>query len=180
MKVIGVLLSTRPGSGSGAMVRAFLRGAEEAGHETELISLGGNQFSGCIGCHGCKKPGVESCVLKDAMTDYLQSVPTADAVVFGAGNYMGWPQGQAWDFLHRHFCLSLGIGSKSGSRLPAGKKLYPCFSQGVPVEDMYRERYEQFVSSFRDWGFDLQDMLISSGPTAKAMEEKAYELGKNL
>lgn len=180
MKVIGVLCSARPGSGSGAVVREFLRGAEEAGHQVQTVVLSSGNFGGCTGCHGCKKSETGACVRRDAMTPYLEALPQADVVVFGAGNYMGWPQGQAWDFLHRHFCLSLGIGAASGCRIPAGKKLFPVFSQGVPVPDMYRARYEQYLAPFQDWGFDIQEMLIASGPTAEAVKLQAYELGKNL
>lgn len=180
MKVIGVICSGRPESASGGVVREFLRGAGDGGHQTEMVVLTGDNFGGCTGCHGCKKNNSGACVRQDALSAYLEALPQADVVVFGAGNYMGWPQGQAWDFLHRHFCLSRGIGAASGCRIPAGKRLFPVFAQGVPVADMYRERYEQFLAPFRDWGFDIQEMLISSGPVAESIKKQAYELGKNL
>lgn len=180
MKVLGVCVSTRSGSGSAEVVKEFLKGAAEAGHETRLVVLTNGNFNGCTGCHACKKPGIETCVQKDAMTEYLQAVPEADAVVFGAGNYMGWPQGQAWDFVHRHFCLSLGIGSTSGTRIPEGKKLYPVFSQGVPVPDMYMERYEQFLAPFKDWGFVTDKITVTCGPLKEKVLQEAYETGKNL
>ncbi len=180
MKVIGVICSARPGSGSGAVVKEYLRGAEEAGHETTLLELTNGNFNGCTGCHACKKPGITTCIQKDAMAAYLQAVPEADVVIFGAGNYMGWPQGQAWNFLHRHFCLSEGIGASSAPRIPVGKKLIPVFSQGVPVAEMYKERYNMFLEHFNDWGFDIQDMLVACGPKAEEVKQTAYEMGKNL
>ena len=180
MKILGVYCSARPGSGSGEIVKEFLRGAAEVGHETQLVILTNGNFNGCTGCHACKKPGITTCIQKDAMTEYLTAVPTADVVVFGAGNYMGWPQGQAWNFLHRHFCLSEGIGASSGSRIPVGKKLYPVFSQGVPVPEMYMERYEQFLSPFKDWGFVTEKILVACGPVKDKVLAEAYELGKGL
>lgn len=180
MKVIGVICSARPDSGSGAVVREYLRGAEESGHETLTVVLKTGNFSGCVGCHGCKKNDSGNCIQKDALTPYFEALPQADVVIFGAGNYMGWPQGQAWDFLHRHFCLSRGIGATSGCRIPAGKKLIPVFSQGAPLPELYRERYNQYLATFRDWGFDIQDMLITAGPIADAVKQQAYQLGKDL
>lgn len=176
MKIIGVACGPIPGQSAG-LVKEVLRGAEEAGHQTVYIS---GKFSGCMGCHACKKNENGACVLKDALSTYFEELPDADAVVFGAGNYMGWPQGQAWDFVHRHFRLSKGSRSNSGCYIPAGKKLIPIFAQGVPVVEMYKERYEQFLSPFKDWGFVTEEILVTCGPKAEEMKQKAYEIGKNL
>lgn len=178
MKVIGVAISTKKGSESTALVKEVLRGAAEAGHETELFVLTHGKFHGCTGCHLCKEPGAAGCIQKDALTPYFEALTGADAVVFGCGNYMGWPMGQAWDFVHRHF--SLNAKMFSDCRIPAGKKLIPCFSQGVPKPELYRERYEAFLAPFKDWGFVQEEMLISCGPTKEEMLKKAYETGNNL
>ena len=53
MKVIGIACSPLARSSSLRAVEEFLRGAGEAGYETELIKL--NDLKGCIGCQGCKK-----------------------------------------------------------------------------------------------------------------------------
>lgn len=179
MKIIGVACGPIPGQ-SAAVVQEYLKGAKEAGHETVYITLPNGKFHGCTGCHACKKSDTGACVQKDAMTPYFEALPDADVVIFGAGNYMGWPQGQAWDFLHRHFCLSIGIGSTSGCRIPAGKKLIPVFAQGVPVVDMYKERYQQFLAPFQDWGFVTEEILVTCGPKAEEIKNKAYEMGKSL
>lgn len=178
MKVIGVACSARNGSESAALVKEVLRGAQEAGHETELFVLTYGKFHGCTGCHLCKEPGATGCIQKDAMTPYFEALPDADVVVFGAGNYMGWPNGDAWNFVQRHF--SLNAKMFSDCRIPAGKKLIPCFSQGVPKPEMYKERYEALVKPFQDWGFVQEDMLITCGPMKEEMLKKAYEMGMRL
>lgn len=178
MKMIGVACSGRTGSASAAVVQEFLRGAEEKGHQTELYVLKNGTFGGCTGCHACKKEGMEGCVLRDALTPYFASLPDVDVVIFGAGNYMGWPQGQAWDFMHRHFSLNRQI--HSDCRIPAGKKLIPVFSQGVPNVELYRERYTQFVAPFKGWGFEIQPALVTCGPRQEEMKQAAYEMGKAL
>ena len=54
MNVIGVTCSCLPKSLSQKAVKAFLQGAEEAGHHTLLVPIG-KGLSGCTGCHACKK-----------------------------------------------------------------------------------------------------------------------------
>ena len=56
MKIIGVTCSCLPKSLSQRAVKAFLQGAEEAGHEVLLVPIG-KGLSGCTGCHTCKKAG---------------------------------------------------------------------------------------------------------------------------
>ena len=105
MKVIGIACSTMARSNSLRAVEAFLKGAAEAGHETELIKIS-KDLNDCIGCQGCKK-GEGLCVQKDVLTRYFELLPEAGAVVMGAGNYMGYPQGEAWTFMNRHYCLTM-------------------------------------------------------------------------
>ena len=54
MKIIGVTCSCLPKSLSQRAVKAFLQGAEEAGHEVLLVPIG-KGLSGCTGCHTSKK-----------------------------------------------------------------------------------------------------------------------------
>ena len=53
MKIIGIACSSLARSSSRKAVEAFLKGAAEAGHDTELILLG-KDLHGCTGCQGCK------------------------------------------------------------------------------------------------------------------------------
>ena len=69
MKVIGVACSCLARSNSLKAVEAFLKGAAEAGHETELIRLD-RDLRGCIGCQACKKEGAGLCVQKDVLTGF--------------------------------------------------------------------------------------------------------------
>lgn len=60
MNVIGVVCSCLPKSQSQKAVKAFLQGAEEAGHSVLLVPIG-KGLSGCTGCHACKKAGQLLC-----------------------------------------------------------------------------------------------------------------------
>ena len=49
-KVLIVSTSLRAGSNSDILARECARGAKEAGHEVEYISLKGKKIEYCIGC----------------------------------------------------------------------------------------------------------------------------------
>lgn len=178
MNVIGVTCSCLPKSLSQKAVKSFLQGAEDAGHSVQLISLN-KGFCGCTGCHACKK--IDSfCVQKDALRPYFDALPDAGAVVFGAGIYMGYPQGEAWAFMNRHFCLHDTVSQDARCRIEAGKKLYPIFAQGAPDNPKYRENYEELLRPFDNWGFDRMKPLVITGQDSEDAIQKAYELGRAL
>ena len=52
-RVLIVSASPRVNSNSEALAIAFAKGAREAGHEAELISLRGKTVSFCRGCFVC-------------------------------------------------------------------------------------------------------------------------------
>ncbi len=178
MKVIGIACSSLARSSSLKTVEAFLQGAAEAGHETELIKLG-DDLHGCTGCQGCKK-GDGFCVQKDVLARYFELLPQADAVVMGAGNYMGWPQGEAWTFMNRHYCLSLGVGPDRTIKIAPGKKFFAVFAQGNPDEGFYRKSYDALCAPFEGWGFQRQPMLVVTRNNLDEKVKEAYALGKAL
>ena len=62
-KILIVSASPRVNSNSEALAKAFARGAQEAGHETELISLRGKTVNFCRGCFVCQEK--QRCVIHD-------------------------------------------------------------------------------------------------------------------
>ena len=178
MKVIGIACSSLARSTSLKAVEAFLKGAAEAGHETELIKLGEN-LHGCTGCQSCKK-SEGFCVQKDVLARYFELLPEAGAVVMGAGNYMGWPQGEAWTFMNRHYCLSKGMGEDRVIKIEPGKWFFPFFAQGNPDEAFYVDHYDPVTKPFEGWGFRRQPAFVITRASAEDKIAEAYELGKAL
>ena len=178
MKIIGVTCSCLPKSLSQKAVKAFLQGAEEAGHEVLLVPIG-KGLSGCTGCHTCKKLD-GFCVKQDALRPYFDDLPDAGAVVFGAGIYIGYPQGEAWSFMNRHFCLHDRVGPEAKCRIGPGKKLYPIFAQGAPDNPEYRANYEALLRPFDGWGFERMEPIVVTGQTCEEAVHRAYELGRAL
>lgn len=59
----------RPKGNIAQLIECFVKGAEDAGHSIETISLIKNEVKGCIGCNACRygKP----CIQKDAFNEIV-------------------------------------------------------------------------------------------------------------
>lgn len=53
-KILIVQGGGRANGNTAQLAKAFMKGAQEAGHEVELVSLNNVQVNGCIGCNACR------------------------------------------------------------------------------------------------------------------------------
>lgn len=86
MKITILNGSPRKGGNTETMVNEFVRGASEAGHETEIITVGNMNIRGCLGCQYCFSHDGQ-CVQKDDMQIVLDSIDQTDMVVFASPIY---------------------------------------------------------------------------------------------
>lgn len=98
-RVLVISTSLRQNSNSQMLADAFAKGAAEAGHLVEQVSLRGKDLRFCQGCLVCQKLG--RCVLKDDMPELLQKLHDADAVAFATPIYYYEMSGQMKTFLDR-------------------------------------------------------------------------------
>ena len=77
-KVIVISTSLRTGSNSDTLADMFIKGASDAGHNVEKISLAGKTIAFCKGCLACQKLG--KCVIDDDANTIMQKVLEADIV----------------------------------------------------------------------------------------------------
>lgn len=86
MKNILILSSSpRKGSNSDLLCEEFMKGAIEAGHMVEKITLREKNIHPCLGCEACQN--THSCVQKDDMADILDKMIKADVIVMGTPVY---------------------------------------------------------------------------------------------
>lgn len=87
MKVLGIAGSLRPKSNTLEYVEKALGVFNEAGLETELISLRGKEIKPCNGCYDCVKKGY--CTIKgDDFDEILEEMRTAEGLILGSPVYL--------------------------------------------------------------------------------------------
>ncbi|MCH5279786.1 MAG: flavodoxin family protein, partial [Christensenellaceae bacterium] len=103
MKAIAVNGSPRKGWNTDMLLQEALRGASDAGAETELIQLSDLTFSGCQSCFACKRAGAETgrCMWKDDLQPVLDKILSADAVFMGSPIYLGNVSGLMYCLMER-------------------------------------------------------------------------------
>lgn len=98
-KVFVLSTSPRRGGNSETLADAFIKGAEEAGHETEKVCLYDRQIGFCKGCLACQV--TEKCVIQDDVENILERMKTADVIVFATPVYFYEMSGQMKTLLDR-------------------------------------------------------------------------------
>ncbi len=98
-KVLIISTSLRKTSNSDILADEFIKGAKDAGHDVEKISLRGKKLGFCIGCLSCQKTG--KCVIKDDMEEINQKIHDCDAVAFATPIYYYEMCGQMKTLLDR-------------------------------------------------------------------------------
>lgn len=181
--VLGIVGSPRAEGNTAVLVREMLRGAAEAGAETQCIVLNELTYRGCQGCYECRTQ--ECCIQRDDATPVLYDLAGADVVILGTPNYMGEMTGQLKLFIDR-FCAFMN--PDYSSRLTGGKRLGLVFTQGDPNGERYARYYAGVADSMRFLGFTgpcatlVAAGLGAPGQAADDAElmAKAYAIGREL
>lgn len=102
-KILIVSSSLRTGSNSELLAREAERGASEAGHEVESLSLKEKDLRFCEGCLVCQKTG--KCIIRDDMDGMIGKVRDAEVLVFVTPIYYYELSGQyRWNRRRRKLC----------------------------------------------------------------------------
>lgn len=94
----------RANGNTAQLVAAFARGAADAGHAVEVVSLDEVQVNGCLGCNACRfgKP----CVQKDGFNALAPKIRAADLLVFASPLYFWTLSSKLKAFIERFYCLA--------------------------------------------------------------------------
>lgn len=98
-KVFILSSSLRPDSNSERLAREAGRGALEAGHDVEVLSLAGRDINYCKGCMACHR--LLYCPIQDDANDLIKKVQEADVIIFATPIYYYDISGQLKTFLDR-------------------------------------------------------------------------------
>lgn len=134
MLILGVAGSPRRSGNSEILLDEALKGACEAGAQTEKIVLCTLRYSPCISCGRCEETG--DCILEDDMQGLYELIGRADAMIFASPIYFysvsAWAKGaidRSQALWSRKYVLKdprynagkkgyfIGVGATKGARL---------------------------------------------------------------
>jgi len=139
MKVLGIMGSPRIGGNTDLLLDEALRGAREAGAETEKLVLDRLNIIPCKEIYQCSKDG--TCPLKDDMASLYQKIEEADVIVAASPIFFYTVSPQMMQFISRcqalwarryilkqvdtplKMGLFIGVGATKGAKLFDGPKL---------------------------------------------------------
>lgn len=79
-KILVISSSLRNNSNSEMLAKQAAKGAQDAGHDVEFISLKDKTLNFCKGCLACQK--TMKCVIKDDASEICEKVGNADVLIF--------------------------------------------------------------------------------------------------
>lgn len=97
--ILVISTSLRKGGNSETLAKSFAEGAEQAGHNVEIISLAGKTINFCRGCLACQK--TQKCVINDDANEITDKMLKADIIVFATPIYYYEMSGQMKTLLDR-------------------------------------------------------------------------------
>ncbi len=163
MKIVTILGSPRSKGNSATIARQLADTAKDLGAETAIYELNQLSYRGCQGCHACKTT-LDHCVLKDDLTEVLDAVRTADAVVLATPVYFGDVTGQYKTYLDRTFSYFKPdfLTNSSPSRLEP-KKLVFILTQGNPDEKIFADVFQRNKMFLTMLGFNDIRLIRACG-----------------
>jgi multimeric flavodoxin WrbA len=177
-KVLVITTSLRARSNSDRLAEELIRGAADAGHDVERISLKGKEIRFCIGCLACQK--TQKCVLKDDAAEIAEKVKNADTLVFVTPIYYYEMSGQMKTLLDRLNPL-----------YPSDYRFRKVYILTTAAEDE-ESAPEKAVSGLQGWvdcfeKAELAGSLFCGGISdageangKKEEQDEAYRFGKSL
>ncbi len=160
MKIVAIWGSPRSKSNSSGLAGKILEKAKDLGAETEVFALNKLHYKGCQACETCKTK-LDHCVLKDDLTQILEAIHTADAVVMASPNYFGEVSGQFKSFFDRTYSF---LNPDFTCRLNPGKSSVFVFSQGQTNLNLYADVYPRYEMWLKRFGFANNYLLRMNGP----------------
>lgn len=157
-RIIGINGSPRR-KNSNEMLDFALRGAESRGAKVERFDLGKLNFSGCKSCFACKLNGGKSfgrCALRDDLTEVLDKILKADALILSAPIYWGDVPGMVRNLLERLWFPGLTYKADSSIAYDKPVKVGLIYTMGMPDLSQVQHIVDDQVGTFR---FILRDTV---------------------
>ncbi len=182
MKVVAINGSPRRGGNTEIMLNAVLEPLKEAGVETKIIQVGGQNIHGCRGCWACGKLANRKCAFNDdIVNDILEDLFTADAIIWGTPSYYGNMTPELKALIDRAGIVASANGKlfrhKAGAAVIAERRGGGSFIQASIHEMMLMSEMIIPGSTYWNFGFGRDKGEVSSDAEAMA---NMKNLGENI
>lgn len=107
MKILVLNGSPRLNGNTMHMVKAFKKGAEDAGHSVDIENVAHMNIHGCLACEYCRTKEKAVCVQKDDMQKLYQKILEADMLVFASPIYYFTLSAQLQSVIHRTYAIDV-------------------------------------------------------------------------
>lgn len=164
MKIVSLLGSPRPKGNSSTIANLFCESAEKNGAQTQTFALNKLSYRGCQACMTCKTK-LDRCVLKDDLTEVLDSIRDADVLVMATPVYYGEVSSQMKGFIDRTFSYLVPdyITNPNPSRLSPGKRMVFIQTQAQPDEKQFSDIFPRYDYFFKWYGFNNNILIRGLG-----------------
>lgn len=179
-KIVILNGSPRRNGNTSALVRAFARGAEDAGHAVAEFFLNDMAIHGCRGCFGGHSDRTCPCVQRDDMDEIYPAVRDCNVIVLASPLYYWNMSGQLRTAVDRLFALEEGKDNLLRGHGKASVLLMA--AEGNDFDDvlLYYKHLAQHLK-WRDLGHVLAGGNGDVGDIAGKPElDNAYALGKSI
>jgi len=155
--------AARKNGNTDALVKAFMRGAEQAGNEVCEIRLCDLTIHECLGCQACGRMN-DFCVQKDDMRTVYEAFGRADVIVFASPIYFGGITGTLKTATDRLYSFWMKNGTVQ-------KECALLLTANSPIYDQALLWYQVFTRfcRWKDWG-----KVLGSGKTEAASKLGAF------
>lgn len=180
LKVLAVSGSPRKESNTDKIISAVLRGAEDAGHDTEFIKLNDLDISPCQACGFCREQTGNWCKLKDDGKIILDKTIECDVLVFGSPIYMGGVSAQAKAYIDRWYSFK---DINRITKLDRDRRVIGVYAQGAK-DGTYHRLFETNERLFNSNNFAYLGTIVATDyyvpQEGDDLLKRAYLIGKNL
>ena len=157
MKAIAINGSPRKNWNTDMLLQQALKGAADAGAETEMIQLSELTFSGCRSCFACKINGAETgrCMWKDDLLPVFEKILSADVVFMGSPIYLGNVSGMMYCLMERLVFSLLSYDDYSKKLFHGNISSCFFFTMNAPkvfAKTAYRGMMKQYVGAMERLG----------------------------
>ena len=177
-KVLIISTSLRPNANSELLARETERGAKDAGHEVEFVTLKDKVINFCKGCLACQKLGKG--VINDDANEITSNMKEADVIVWATPVYYYEMSGQMKTLIDR-----------ANSLFATGKNFTETYVITTSA-DSSKGVVQTVLNGVNGWvacfsGLELKGNLEAGGldnpndvQNRNELLEQAYNMGKNI